>query len=49
MSKSWRTWTVVLGVALAATGCAEVSTQAPRNAPNGRDHGATVTAEWYRW
>ncbi len=33
MSKSWRTWTVVLGVALAATGCAEVSTQAPATPP----------------
>ena len=29
MSKSQRAWTIVLCVALAATGCAEVSTQAP--------------------
>jgi hypothetical protein len=29
MSKSQSTWTIILCVALAATGCAEVSTQAP--------------------
>jgi len=33
VSKSQRTWTIVLCVALAATGCTEVSTQAPAAPP----------------